>query len=160
MRNAKLVVPVLVVIGAALVIGVVATVSMGGSHGKATVKTKTVGGRTILTTQRRMTLYHLTVELRGHFICTGAACLREWKPLVVSRGVTPTGVRSLGVVRRPDGRRQVAYKGGPLYTFDEDHKPGDMKGDGFEDVGTWHVVTVSGRAATGTPSNGGGGYGY
>jgi hypothetical protein len=68
-------------------------------------------------------------------------------------------VKSLSVVRRPDGRRQVAYKGGPLYTFDEDRKPGDMKGDGFKDVGTWHVVTVSGKAVTSTPSSGGSGYG-
>ena len=35
-----------------------------------------------------------------------------------------------------------------------------MKGDGFKDVGTWHVVTVSGKAAPSTPANGGGGYGY
>jgi predicted lipoprotein with Yx(FWY)xxD motif len=159
MRNAKLIVPVLVVIGAALLIGVFTAVSMGGSHGKAVVKTKTVGGRTILATRRGMTLYHLSVERRGHFICTTSACLAEWKPLVVSRGVTPTGVKSLGVVMRPDGRRQVAYKGGPLYTFVEDRKPGDIKGNGFKDVGTWHVVTVSGKAATSTPSNGGGGYG-
>jgi predicted lipoprotein with Yx(FWY)xxD motif len=115
MRNAKLIVPVLVVIGAALLIGVFTAVSMGGSHGKAVVKTKTVGGRTILATRRGMTLYHLSVERRGHFICTTSACLAEWKPLVVSRGVTPTGVKSLGVVMRPDGRRQVAYKGGPLW---------------------------------------------
>jgi len=159
MRNAKLIVPALVVFGAALLIGVFAAMSMGGSHGKSVVKTKTVGGHTILTTRRGMTLYRLSVERRDHFICTGS-CLAEWKPLVVSRGVTPTGVRSLGIVRRPDGRRQVAYKGGPLYTFVEDGKPGDMKGDGFKDVGTWHVVSVSGKPAPSTPANGGGGYGY
>src|SRR6187551_3521027 len=102
MRNAKLIVPALVVLGAALLIGVFAAMSMGGSHGKSVVKTKTVGGHTILTTRRGMTLYRLSVERRDHFICTGS-CLAEWKPLVVSRGVTPTGARSLGVVRRPDG---------------------------------------------------------
>jgi len=163
MRNAKLIVPALVVVGAALLIGVFTAVSMGVSHGKAVVKTKTVGGRTILVTRRGMTLYHLSVERRGHFICTSAACLAEWKPLVVARGVTPTGAKSLGVVRRPDGRRQVAYKGGPLYTFEEDHKPGDMNGNGFKDVGTWHVVTVAGKSqsaptSSGGPSGYGGGY--
>jgi predicted lipoprotein with Yx(FWY)xxD motif len=157
MRNAKLIVPALLAVGAAVLI--FTAVSMGGSHGKAVVKTKTVNGRTILVNRRGMTLYHLSVERRGHFICTDGACLAEWHPLVVARGTTPTGVKSLSVVRRPDGRRQVAYKGGPLYTFDEDRKPGDMKGDGFKDVGTWHVVTVSGKAATSTPSSGGGGYG-
>jgi predicted lipoprotein with Yx(FWY)xxD motif len=159
MRNAKLIVPALVVVGATLLIGVFTAVSMGGSHGKAVVKTKTVGGRTILVTRRGMTLYHLSVERRGHFICTSSACLAEWKPLVVARGVTPIGVKSLGVVMRPDGRRQVAYKGGPLYTFDEDHKPGDMNGNGFKDVGTWHVVTVAGKTSNSTPAPSSGGYG-
>ena len=159
MRNAKLIVPALVVVAAALLIGVFTAVSMGVSHGKAVVKTKTVGGRTILVTRRGMTLYHLSVERRGHFICTSAACLAEWKPLVVARGVTPTGAKSLGVVRRPDGRRQVAYKGGPLYTFEEDHKPGDMNGNGFKDVGTWHVVTVAGKSQS-APMSSGGSSGY
>jgi predicted lipoprotein with Yx(FWY)xxD motif len=159
MRNAKLIVPALLIVGAALLIGVFTAVSTGGNHAKAVVKTKTVGGGTILVTRRDMTLYHLNVERRGHFICTSAACLAEWKPLVVARGVTPTGVKSLGVVMRPDGRRQVAYKGGPLYTFDEDHKPGDMKGNGFKDVGTWHVVTVAGKNQS-TPTSSGGYSGY
>ena len=159
MRNAKLIVPALVVVGASLLIGVFTAVSMGLSHGKAVVKTKTVGGRTILVTRRGMTLYHLSVERRGHFICTSAACLAEWKPLVVARGVTPTGAKSLGVVRRPDRRRQVAYKGGPLYTFEEDHKPGDMNGNGFKDVGTWHVVTVAGKSQS-APTSSGGSSGY
>ena len=86
MRNAKLMVPALLVVGAALLIGVFAAVSMGGNHAKSVVKTKTVGGRTILVNRRGMSLYHLSVERRGHFICTTSACLGEWKPLVVARG--------------------------------------------------------------------------
>jgi predicted lipoprotein with Yx(FWY)xxD motif len=162
MRNAKLIVPALVIVVAALLIGVFTAVSMGGNHDKRVVKTAKVGGKTILVNRSGMTLYHLSVERRGHFICTSKECLGEWHPLVVARGVTPTGVKSLSVVKRPDGRRQVAYKGGPLYTFDEDHKPGDMNGDGFKDVGTWHVISVSGKAAATTPSSGGygGGLGY
>jgi predicted lipoprotein with Yx(FWY)xxD motif len=158
MRNAKLIVPVLAAIVGAALIGALAARS-GDTSSKAVVKTMKVGGRTILVNRRGMTLYHLSVEKRGHFICTSSACLAEWKPLVVARGVKPTGASSLATVRRPDGRRQVTYKGGPLYTFDEDHKPGDTKGDGFRDVGVWHVVTVAGNSSS-TPSNsGGGGYG-
>jgi hypothetical protein len=52
----------------------------------------------------------------------------------------------------------VAYKGGPLYTFAQDKKPGDMKGNGFKDVGTWRVVTVSGTS-TPAPAPSSGGYG-
>ena len=155
MRNAKLIVPALVVLGAALLIGVFTAVSMGGNHDKRVVKTAKVGGRTILVNRNGMTLYHLSVERRGHFICTTGACLAEWHPLVVARGVTPTGVKSLSLVKRPDGRRQVAYKGGPLYTFDEDKKPGDTNGNGFKDVGTWHVIAVAGQRQ-GTPTSSGG----
>jgi predicted lipoprotein with Yx(FWY)xxD motif len=155
MRNAKLIVPALVIVGAALLIGVFTAVSMGGNHGKSVVKTRKVDGRTILVNRRGMTLYHLSVERKGHFICTDGACLHEWHPLVVARGVTPTGVRSLSVVKRPDGRRQVAYKGGPLYTFDEDKKAGDTNGNGFRDVGTWHLIAVAGKSQSAPTSSGG-----
>ena len=159
MRNAKLIVPALVVLGAALLIGVFTAVSMGGNHDKRVVKTAKVGGRTILVNRNGRTLYHLSVERRGHFICTTGACLAEWHPLVVARGVTPTGANSLSLVKRPDGRRQVAYKGGPLYTFDEDKKPGDTNGNGFKDVGTWHVIAVAGQSQS-TPTSSGGYGGY
>ena len=159
MRNAKLIVPALVVLGAALLIGVFTAVSMGGNHDKRVVKTAKVGGRTILVNRHVMTIYHLSVERKGHFICTTGACLAEWHPLVVARGVTPTGVKSLSLVKRPDGRRQVAYKGGPLYTFDEDKKPGDTNGNGFKDVGTWHVIAVAGQSQS-TPTSSGGYGGY
>ena len=161
MRNAKLIVPVLAVVVVAGLIAVIAAHSSSKSGNKAVVKTMKVGGQTILVNRRGMTLYRLSVEKRGHFICKDTTCLSLWKPLVVARGVTPTGARSLGVVRRPDGRRQVAYKGGPLYTFVQDRKPGDTKGNGFRDVGVWRVVTVAGTTSSQPSSGGGSGsYGY
>jgi predicted lipoprotein with Yx(FWY)xxD motif len=159
MRNAKLIVPVLIVVVVAALIGALAARSMSDSHKQAVVKTRMVSGKTLLVNRRGFTLYHLSVERKGHFICTSQACLAEWHPLVVKRGTTPTGAKSLTTVKRPDGRLQVAYKGGPLYTFDEDHKPGDMKGNGFKDVGTWHVVTVAGKVQS-APSSSGGYSGY
>ena len=154
MRNAKLIVPVLVVAAVAALIGALAARS-GDTSSKAVVKTMKVGGKTILVNRRGMTLYHLSVERKGHFICTDPTCLSVWKPFVVARGVTPTGSKSLSIVKRPDGRRQVAYKGGPLYTFVQDRKPGDMKGNGFKDVGVWRIVTVAGSTSS-QPSSGGG----
>jgi len=41
----------------------------------------------------------------------------------------------------------------PLYTFTGDQKPGETKGQGVKDVGTWSVVTTS---ASSTPSSAGG----
>jgi len=80
MRNAKLIVPALVIVVAALLIGVFTAVSMGGNHDKRVVKTAKVGGKTILVNRSGMTLYHLSVERRGHFICTSKECLGEWHP--------------------------------------------------------------------------------
>jgi predicted lipoprotein with Yx(FWY)xxD motif len=158
MRNAKLIVPVILLVAVAALIGALAARSMSDSHKQAVVKTRMVAGKTILVNRRGLTLYHLSVERKGHFICTSSACLAEWHPLVVARGTTPTGAKSLSTVKRPDRRLQVAYKGGPLYTFDEDHKPGDMRGNGLKDVGTWHVVMVPGTS-TPAPAPSSGGYG-
>lgn len=96
---------------------------------------------TVLTTNKGKTLYSLSVEKHGKFICTGG-CLSAWKPLVVPAGVMPKGPVKLGTVKRPDGRTQVTYKGLPLYSFNAD-KPGEANGEGLKDVGTWHAAKVS-----------------
>jgi predicted lipoprotein with Yx(FWY)xxD motif len=136
-------------------------------------------GTTVLTDTRGMTLYSLSVEKNGKFICTSSACTQVWHPLSASSAATPSGsVGSLGTVKRPDGTEQVTYKGMPLYTFAQDQAPGDVKGQGFKDVGTWGVVTTShasssappattsssappaSTTSSAPPASGGGGYGY
>jgi predicted lipoprotein with Yx(FWY)xxD motif len=99
-------------------------------------------GRTILITTRGHTLYSLSAETNGRFVCTGA-CTSTWKPLVVPTGVKPTGPVKLGTIRRPDGRTQVTFKGRPLYSFSGDSKAGDVNGEGFRDVGTWHAAVIA-----------------
>lgn len=134
---------------------------------------------TILVDSQGMTLYHLSGEQNGKFICTSTACLGVWHPLIASSSGTPSGeVGSLGTVKRPEGTMQVTYKGEPLYTFTGDQQSGETKGQGIKDVGTWSVVTTSSNSkpatstsstpATPAPSTGGsseesssgGGYGY
>jgi len=97
-------------------------------------------GKTVLVTPRGLTLYSLSVERHGRFICTDSSCLSFWTPLVVKKGAKPTGIAGLGTVRRPGGGVQVTYRGGPLYTFYLDRKRGDTGGEGFKDVGTWHAA--------------------
>jgi predicted lipoprotein with Yx(FWY)xxD motif len=103
-------------------------------------------GATVLTNAQGLTLYSLSAERGGKFICTSASCTQVWHPLSASGG-TPSGVASLSTITRPDGAQQVTYKGMPLYTFAQDQRPGDVKGQGFKDVGTWSAVTLSGAAA-------------
>ncbi len=97
-------------------------------------------GKTVLTTTSGRTLYSLSVEKNGKFICTGA-CLSVWHPLTVPAGVKPTGPVKLGTIERPEGGTQVTYKGRPLYRFGSDAKAGDANGEGIKDVGTWHAAT-------------------
>jgi predicted lipoprotein with Yx(FWY)xxD motif len=115
----------------------------GAVVAKGTLKVSTaqnaeLGARILVTTKGR-TLYTLSAETKGRFICTGS-CLYNWPPLTIGKGVKPTGVAHLGTIKRPDGRRQVTYKGRPLYRFASDSKKGDVEGEGFVDVGTWHAA--------------------
>ena len=98
-------------------------------------------GEVVLTNLKGRTLYTLSAEVKGKFICTGA-CLSIWHPLVVPKRVTPVGPTHLGKVKRPDGRTQVTFKGRPLYTFGGDTKAGQANGEGVKDVGTWHAASL------------------
>ena len=142
-----------VLLAAALLVGVVAAIyatrssSAGPAKLVSTAHNKALG-RTILVNSRGRSLYSLSVERHGRFICKTSTCLSLWTPLTVRKGTKPTGVAGLGTVKRPDGKVQVAYRRAPLYTFSLDRKRGDVKGNGFKDVGVWRVVVLSkGNAA-------------
>jgi predicted lipoprotein with Yx(FWY)xxD motif len=144
-----------VVLAAGLTAALLATRSSNASGTKTRQVVKVMRnptlGKRILVTRGGMTLYSLSAERHGRFICTTSACISLWKPLTVPAGVKPTGANSLVTVRRPDGKRQVAFKGAPLYRFVQDVKPGDAKGNGFRDVGVWRPVAVAGGNAS-TPA--------
>ncbi len=152
------------------------------SSSSPAVKTASSSLGTILVDSQGMTLYHLSGEQNGKFICTSSACVGVWHPLIAPSSGTPSGVGSLGTVKRPERTMQVTYEGTPLYTFTGDQQSGETKGQGIKDVGTWSIVTTSSNGtpttstsstpATPTPSTGnssessggsgssGGGYGY
>ena len=143
----------------------------GSGSSTAAVKTASSSLGTILVNAQGMTLYRLSGEQNGKFICTSTACTGVWHPLTIAAGSAPSGeVGSLSTVKRPDGTTQVTYKGTPLYTFASDRQPGETKGQGFKDVGTWSVITTGSGSAPSSPSgsseaeesSGGssGGYGY
>jgi predicted lipoprotein with Yx(FWY)xxD motif len=158
MKRSTLILALMLVAAAVAAAGV--TAAARPTRVVATAKNAKLG-KTILVTTKGLTLYSLSVERKGKFICTNASCLSFWKPLVVRANTTPAGVAHLATVRRPDGRRQVTYKGAPLYTFTGDHSRGDAGGEGFKDVGVWHAAAVGGtsKAASPSPTSGGGGYG-
>src|SRR4051794_38252072 len=136
----------LVVLGL-LAAGTAMALSGHTSSSSTVVKTGHALGKKVLVTRSGMTLYSLSAETNGRFICKDGTCLSLWHPLAVAKGTKPAGAAHLATVRRPDGRTQVTYKGRPLYTFVQDKKPGQAKGEGFKDVGTWHVASVSSTTA-------------
>jgi predicted lipoprotein with Yx(FWY)xxD motif len=167
------------VVAVALAVGIaIAIAASGGGGGKsppgagapasntggATVSAKQIGGSgTVLVDSTGQALYANDQETGGMVLCDGA-CLSFWTPLTVSgmpKGDSLTG--KLGVVRRPDGAKQITFNGKLLYTFYED-SPGQVGGDAFDDAFggqkfTWHVVHANGSASS--PSggdNGGSGY--
>jgi predicted lipoprotein with Yx(FWY)xxD motif len=97
--------------------------------------------KTVLTNTKGLTLYTLSGETHGKFICNTATCLKAWPPLLVTPGTTPKGPVKLGTIKNPEGKTQVTFKGMPVYTFEGDSKKGEANGEGLKDVGVWHAVT-------------------
>lgn len=139
------------------------------STGSAAVLHEAPGasGQAKLVDARGLTLYDLSVERPGHIICTAAACVAAWHPLLVPAGSQPSGAPSLGTAMRPDGTTQVTWENHPLYTFSGDTSTGQENGGGLRDVGTWTVAALNGSssAAGSSPAppaqtQTGGGYRY
>jgi predicted lipoprotein with Yx(FWY)xxD motif len=145
-RTAGLVALALALIAAALATGALA----GGAKRVAKEAQNATLGKTVLTNMAGRTLYSLSVEKNGKFICTGS-CLSVWHPLTVPAGVKPMGPVKLGTVERPEGGTQVTYKGRPLYRFGGDTKAGEANGEGIKDVGTWHAAATARAAAEPMP---------
>lgn len=145
------------VLGAGLASGI-AVAASGSAKGTPTVKKAYNGalGKTILVTGTGFTLYTNTRERSGTIRCVGQ-CRSFWPPLLVAANAKPTagaGVAraKLGTVKRPDGGRQVTYKGAPLYRFKSDKSRGQATGQGFKDLGgAWSVVALAGAGAPPPP---------
>jgi predicted lipoprotein with Yx(FWY)xxD motif len=96
----------------------------------------------ILATHTKKAVYYWNVEKRagGKIRCTGA-CARAWPPLY-AKGTVPKRVPGIngtfGTIRRPDGRRQVTFRGLPVYTYAHE-RPTQVLCD---DVDGWFVVRL------------------
>lgn len=90
---------------------------------------------TVLTDADGMTLYTYAPDEPGQSNCTGF-CAVFWPPAEAADGTVPGDGFSL--VGRENGSQQWAYEGQPLYGFLEDIYPGDVKGEGEDEV--WFVA--------------------
>ena len=66
--------------------------------------------------------------------CTDAACLTAWPVFSAAAGTLPTGLdpAKLTSFTRPDGTKQSAFDGHPLYYFAGDTAPGATSGQGID----------------------------
>jgi predicted lipoprotein with Yx(FWY)xxD motif len=133
------------VAGCALVLAVVAAAA--GSGSTAVVKVdKTKLGKVVANAQSH-TLYMFRKDHSHKSSCYGS-CAKFWPPLLTT-GSPKAGAGAkaalLGTTKRTDGKLQVTYKGYPVYTFLEDKKPGDTKGEGLKQFGAnWYALTPTG----------------
>src|SRR5262249_18707056 len=89
----------------------------------------------ILADPKGMALYTYDKDAPGKSNCSGE-CAAYWAPARAAVGAKPVG--GLTIIKRDDGTMQWADDGKPLYTYVNDKKPGDVMGDGKNNV--WHVV--------------------
>jgi predicted lipoprotein with Yx(FWY)xxD motif len=91
-------------------------------------------------------LYLFTRDKRRSSRCYGE-CAEAWPPFFAKgRPRAARGVdRSLlGTVKRRDGRRQVTYRGQPLYFYVDDPKGQVLCNDVAEFGGTWFALDAAG----------------
>jgi predicted lipoprotein with Yx(FWY)xxD motif len=91
-----------------------------------------------------LTLYIFTPDEGGTPTCVDG-CASLWPPLLGSAGAAGEGVAAdqLTVVDRPDGTKQLAYAGWPLYFYAQDQAAGDVTGQGVG--GSWFVIDGEGN---------------
>ena len=94
-----------------------------------------LGAAPVLSDSNGMTLYVFDKDVGGVSDCYGM-CAMFWPPAIAPAGAAARDGYSL--VARRDGKMQWAYKGKPLYLYQNDSKPGDVTGDGVDQV--WHVA--------------------
>ena len=94
----------------------------------------------ILVGSNNMTLYTFAKDVSGSgkSACNGP-CAANWPPLLVDGN--PVVSSNYSVITRDDGKKQLAFKGMPLYFWVKDTKPGDKTGDGFLN-GAWIIVKM------------------
>lgn len=93
------------------------------------------------------TVYLFEKDRGGKSACTGV-CAKVWTPLTTpGKPATGAGVSAgkLSTTLRPGGVMQIVYAGHPLYYYNDDHRPGQIEGEGSKAFGAeWYIVSPAG----------------
>ncbi|MFE5307026.1 hypothetical protein [Isoptericola sp. NPDC056605] len=133
--------------------------SDGGSAGTAALSTAETSLGTVVVDGQGMTVYYYTPDKAGsgESACTGE-CLAAWPPVHAGKGTPQVqGVTAeVGTIPGNDGEPQVTLDGRPVYLYAGDAAPGDVDGQGLQDI--WWVVAPDGSEITTMAGSDGGGY--
>jgi predicted lipoprotein with Yx(FWY)xxD motif len=117
------------------------------ASGATTVATRHLSDGTVLVGANGRTLYLFEKDKGAASACSGA-CAKGWPPLTAKdmpKAGAGVNASMLTLIKRPDGTRQVAYHGHPLYYFVGDKQAGQDTGQGLEAFGAdWYVVAPNG----------------
>ena len=117
-----------------------AAASAGGSG----LKTARIGGVTVLTGAKGLTLYWFAPDTATRSSCNGT-CAAYWPPVKGPATAGPGVTGRLSTIKRSDGSIQATYDGHPLYTYVGDTGPGQANGNRLNlNGGLWYEVTASG----------------
>jgi len=115
-----------------------ATAAAGGRF-----KTATIGGATVLSNAKGLTLYSFAPDTATKSTCYGS-CAAYWPPVTGSAPASSVP-GTFATIKRSDGSSQVTYNGHPLYTYVGDTTPGQAFGNGLNlNGGLWHEVSLPG----------------
>ncbi|MFD1818341.1 Predicted lipoprotein with conserved Yx(FWY)xxD motif [Pseudarcicella hirudinis] len=105
-----------------------------------TVKDSSLGK--VLTDGNGKTLYFFTKDANGTSVCTGG-CTDTWPVFSVDNPRLDASLNAadFSSITRTDGKKQITYKGWPLYYFKSDASAGDVKGENVN--GVWFVAKTS-----------------
>ena len=105
-----------------------------------------------LTDSSGRAVYMFVVDRKNESACSGP-CAEAWPPLppggadgATTNASAPIQIEMIRAISRADHRRQMTYNGMPLYYYEDDERPGDIKGEGKNEFGgLWYVVSPDGR---------------
>jgi predicted lipoprotein with Yx(FWY)xxD motif len=116
------------------------------------IKTASAKGSTFLTDGTGKAVYLWVKDGNDQSACSGS-CIGAWPVVAATGTVTASGgaqSSDLGTLTRPDGTKQVTYKGHPLYYYVGDSGPGMANGQDSDSFGAkWWLVSPSGADVTG-----------
>ncbi len=114
------------------------------ASGAQMLQARQIGGVSLLTNARGLTLYWFAPDSPNKSVCYGS-CAAYWPPVAGNASAGPGVTGTIGTIKRTDGTTQATYDGHPLYTYIGDSAPGQDGGNNINlNGGLWHDVPVAG----------------